>query len=129
MIDSGRPHRKLGVWQYSMQLVKTVYDLTKGFPKAQTFVLSSQIQRAAISIPSNIAEGAARKSRNEFLHSLNIAQGSLSELDTQLELAYNLKYIDEAQHSKAMLELTSTFKMLSGLVKSLKAKEVRGGVK
>jgi len=129
MIDSGRPHRKLGVWQYSMQLVKTVYDLTKGFPKVQTFVLSSQIQRAAISIPSNIAEGAARKSRNEFLHSLNIAQGSLSELDTQLELAYNLKYIDEAQHSKAMLELTSTFKMLSGLVKSLKAKEVRGGVK
>ncbi len=129
MIDSGRPHRKLGVWQYSMQLVKTVYDLTKGFPKAQTFVLSSQIQRAAISIPSNIAEGAARKSRNEFLHSLNIAQGSLSELDTQLELAYNLGYIDEAQHSKAMLELTSTFKMLSGLVKSLKAKEVRGGVK
>ena len=129
MIDSGRPHRQLGVWQYSMQLVKTVYDLTKGFPKAQTFVLSSQIQRAAISIPSNIAEGAARKSRNEFLHSLNIAQGSLSELDTQLELAYNLKYIDEAQHSKAMLELTSTFKMLSGLVKSLKAKEVRGGVK
>ena len=65
--ESGRPHRKLEVWQKSMVLVKTIYELTGEFPKEETYGLSSQMQRSAVSIPSNIAEGAARKSKAEFL--------------------------------------------------------------
>lgn len=122
-MDSGRPHRKLEVWQNAMKLVKTVYLLTKGFPKTEIFGLVAQMQRAAISVPCNIAEGAARKSKKEFLYFLNIAQGSLSELDTQLELAYELGYIEEQKRTQVMLELIRIFKMLSGLIRSLNAKD------
>ena len=77
-----RPHKKLEVWQEAMALVARIYSLTEGFPKSEVYGLSSQMRRSAISIPSNIAEGAARKSNAEFLQFLSIAQGSLSELDT-----------------------------------------------
>lgn len=115
-----RPHKRLEVWQRSMVLVKKVYDLTKEFPKNETYGLSSQMQRSAVSIPGNIAEGAARKSKAEFLQFLNIAQGSLSELDTHLELAYMLGYIDEERQKEILTELTTIFKMLSGLIRRLK---------
>ena len=118
--ESGRPHRKLEVWQRSMELVKTIYELTKEFPKEEIYGLSSQMQRSAVSIPSNIAEGAARKSKAEFLHFLSIAQGSLSELDTQLEVAYMLGYIDEEKRKETLAEITSIFKLLSGLIRSVK---------
>ena len=118
--ESGRPHRKLEVWQRSRVLVKRVYEVTKEFPKGETYGLSSQMQRSAVSIPSNIAEGAARKSKAEFLQFLSIAQGSLSELDTQLEVAYMLGYIDEEKRKETLTEITSIFKMLSGLIRSLK---------
>ena len=77
-----RPHRKLDVWHKSMGLVSEVYKATSTFPKIEEYGLSSQMRRAAVSVPSNLAEGAARKGNKEFKQFLNIAQGSLSELDT-----------------------------------------------
>jgi len=118
--ESGRPHRKLEVWQRSMGLVKTIYGLTREFPKEEIYGLSSQMQRSAVSMPSNIAEGAARKSKAEFLQFLSIAQGSLSELDTQLEVAYMLGYIDEEKRKGTLDEITTIFKLLSGLIRSVK---------
>ena len=118
--ESGRPHRKLEVWRGSMVLVRRIYELTKEFPKEETYGLSSQMQRSAVSIPSNIAEGAARKSKAEFLQFLSIAQCSLSELDTQLEVAYMLAYINEEKRKETLTEITSIFKMLSGLIRSVK---------
>ena len=118
--ESGRPHRKLEVWQKSMALVRRIYELTKEFPKEETYGLSSQMQRSAVSIPSNIAEGAARKSKAEFLQFLSIAQGSMSELDTQLEVAYMLGYIDEEKQKGTLDEITTIFKLLSGLIRSVK---------
>ena len=118
--ESGRPHRKLEVWQRSMTLVKMTYELTREFPKEEIYGLSSQMQRSAVSIPSNIAEGAARKSKAEFLQFLSIAQGSLSELDTQLEIAHMLGYITEKKRKETFDELTDVFKMLSGLIRSVK---------
>jgi four helix bundle protein len=88
-----RPHRKLDVWHKSMELVRDVYKASSAFPKMEEYGLSSQMRRAAVSIPSNLAEGAARKGNKEFKQFLNIAQGSLSELDTQVELAHMLGYM------------------------------------
>jgi len=119
-IPTERPHRRLDVWQKSMSLVKKIYDLTENFPKKEIYALSSQMQRSAVSVPSNIAEGAARRSKAEFLQFLNVAQGSLSELDTQLELARILGYINENQHKDINSEITLIFKMLSGLIRSIK---------
>jgi four helix bundle protein len=86
--------RDLDVWNLGLQLAETVYRVTGRFPKAELFCLTSQMRRAAVSIPSNIAEGRARKSSREFLHYLSISRGSLAELETQLELAVRLNYID-----------------------------------
>lgn len=82
-----RPHRKLDVWKKSMELVREIYQITYAFPKTEEYGLSSQMRRAAVSVASNLAEGAARKGNKEFKQFLNIAQGSLSELVTQVELA------------------------------------------
>src|SRR5215510_5282912 len=84
--------RDLRVWQAGMDLVEQVYLLTQQFPKHEMYGLASQMQRAAISIPSNIAEGHTRTHSKEYLHHLSIARGSLAELQTQLEIALRLKY-------------------------------------
>ena len=88
-----RPHHDLRVWQEAMELVTRIYSVTGTFPAEERFGLTSQIRRASISVPSNIAEGAARGSRKEFIHFPTIARGSLSELDTQLRIARNLEYV------------------------------------
>ena len=88
-----KPHKKLNVWKTAMELVVEVYRVTEKFPSNEIYALVQQIRKAAVSIPSNIAEGAARQTRKEFINFLHIAQGSLSELDTQFELAQNLGYI------------------------------------
>ncbi len=85
-----KPHKRLDVWKISMKLVKRTYLATSGFPKHEAYGLTKQIQRAAVSIPSNIAEGAARQTKKELINFLHIAQGSLSELDTQLDISLNL---------------------------------------
>jgi four helix bundle protein len=115
-----RAHRKLDVWTKSMTLVKDIYQATESFPKSEIYGLISQMRRAAVSIPSNLAEGAARKGKKEFKQYLNIAQGSISELDTQIELASMLNYIDENLYNNLMDGLNTISKMLFGLSRSLK---------
>lgn len=89
----GRAHYDLDAWKISRDLVTVVYRLTQRFPKEELFGLTSQMRRAAVSIPSNIAEGAARTGAREFAQFLNVARGSLSELETQLHIASDLGYI------------------------------------
>jgi len=116
-----KPHKKLDVWRISMDLVTEVYKVTDKFPKEEKFSLSDQIHRSAISIPSNIAEGAARNTKKEFVNFLPIAQGSLSELDTQIELAKRLKYIEEQSWKELDIMMERIDKMLTGLIRSQKS--------
>jgi four helix bundle protein len=95
----GKSFRDLDVWHLGVELAETVYRVTARFPKAELFCLTSQMRRAAVSIPSNIAEGRARNSSREFLHFLSISRGSLAELDTQLELAIRLDYTGSELHA------------------------------
>ena len=92
-----RPHHRLVVWQDAMLLVEDVYALTRAFPEDERFGLTSQLRRAAVSVPSNIAEGAARSGAAEFLRFLHIARGSLAEVDTQLRLAERLGFCPAEQ--------------------------------
>jgi four helix bundle protein len=89
-------HRKLTVWQEAVKLVEMVYRATRGFPKDETFGLTRQLRRSAVSVPSNIAEGAGRNSTKELVQFLGVASGSLAELDTQLEVARRLGYLNGA---------------------------------
>lgn len=115
-------YRDLKVWQAGIAVTKQVYILTQSFPKYETYGLSSQIQRAAVSIPSNIAEGWARDSTQEFLRFITIALGSLAELETQSIVSKELNYIDEETLAKILTQTNEIQKMLRGLQKSLKAK-------
>ncbi|MGL4619757.1 four helix bundle protein [Chroococcidiopsis sp.] len=115
-------YRDLKVWQAEMNLVFEVYRITQKFPKHEVYGLSSQVQRAAVSIPSNIAEGHTRESTKEYLQSLSIALGSLAELETQLMLAQRLLYIEAEDLELALSKTDSISRMLRGLQKSLKAK-------
>ncbi len=115
-------YRDLMVWQASIDLVEQVYCLTGYFPKMEMYGLSSQIQRAAVSIPSNIAEGHARDSTKEFLHHLSIALGSLAELETQLILAERLYYLDQQILESVFSKTDKIGRMIRGLQRSLKAK-------
>lgn len=92
-----KTHKDLDVWKEAVMLVKKIYELTSVFPKEEIYGLTSQIRRAVVSIPSNIAEGAARNSTKEFIQFLYIALGSCAELDTQLIIAKELGYINEDQ--------------------------------
>lgn len=92
-VKSKRMHHDLRAWQEAMVLVKDVYTITADFPREELFALTSQIRRAAVSIPSNIAEGAARTGHKEFLQFLSISRGSLSELETQLLIAAEIGYV------------------------------------
>lgn len=116
-----RNHRSLRVWQSAVDLVDDVYRITAKFPKEELYGLSSQMRRAAVSVPSNIAEGCARAGTRERIHFLNIASGSLSELDTQLEIARRQGYIADPQLLANRID--DVFAMLIALVASLKRKE------
>ena len=91
--------RQMDVWHLGVELAETVYRVTARFPKSELLALSSEMRRAAVSIPSSIAEGRARNSPREFLHFLSISSGSLAELDTQLELAIRLDFTDSDLHA------------------------------
>jgi four helix bundle protein len=114
-----KSYRDLEVWQESMNLVVECYQLTKKFPKNEIYGLSSQLQRAAVSIPANIAEGRQRQYRKEFIQHLSIAYGSLAELETHLQIAERLKYIDESKLSEMLSKAGKIGKMINGLKKSL----------
>ncbi len=106
----------------SIELAEQVYRVTKNFPKQEMYGLSSQIQRAVVSIPSNIAEGHARDSTKEFLHYLSIVLGSLAQLETQLILAERLAYIDKQTLESVFSKTDRIGRMIRGLQRSLKAK-------
>jgi four helix bundle protein len=94
MIKEIRNHKDLEVWKKSMDLVSNIYKITESFPNKELYGLTNQIRRAAVSVPSNIAEGAARSSKKEFIQFLYIALGSLSELETQIIIANRLEYLN-----------------------------------
>jgi four helix bundle protein len=117
-----RGFRDLEVWKKSMDLVVVCYRLTKGFPKNETYGLVSQLQRAAVSVPANIAEGRQRQHSKEFLQHLSIACGSLAEVETHIEIARRLNYIDEDQISEVLNETAEIGRMLNGLKRSIEKK-------
>ncbi len=113
-----RPHEDLKVWQDAMNLVEAVYTFSGAFPESERFGLTAQVRRAAVSVPSNIAEGAARRSTQEYLRFLSVARGSLAELDTQCQLAVRL---DMANRSPALLtSINRVFARLTALMNALK---------
>ena len=114
-----RTHKDLDVWNAAMELAGQIYTLTAQFPKEELYGLTSQTRRCAVSIPSNIAEGAARNSRKEFVRFLHIALGSVAELETQLILAKNMGFLSE---TSSFDRIEKVRMMLSGLIRFLKTK-------
>lgn len=112
--------RDLLIWQKSMILVTEIYQLTNSFPKEEIYGLSSQIRRSSIPIPSNIAEGYGRDGNKDYLKFLNIAIASLFEMQTQLEISFNLKYITEIQFNKIHEESREIERMLSSFTRKIK---------
>lgn len=114
-----KSYQDLEVWQKAMDLVMDCYQSTKDFPKSETYGLSSQLQRAAVSVPANIAEGRSRQYKKEFIQHISIAYGSLAELETLVRIAERLDYL-EINRSNSILEKTSEIgRMLNGLRRSL----------
>lgn len=113
-------HRDLDVWKKSLDLVEDLYQSTKEFPKEEMYSLTSQVRRAVISIPSNIAEGAARNSKKEFIQFLHIALGSAAELETHLIISSRLGYLKDSTQYQCRLDEIK--RMLLGLLSFLKKK-------
>ncbi len=120
-----KPHRRLEVWKKSMDLVTQVYSLTASFPGAERFGLVDQMRRCAVSIPSNLAEGAARRNDKELVQFLYVAMGSASELDTQLEISRRLGYFQEPDGIQVNNLLAEVDKMLVGLRNHLLRKSAK----
>ena len=118
-----RSFRDLIVWQRGMELAKTIYQWTERMPAEEKFGLTRQIRRAAVSIPSNIAEGYARNSKVDYIRFLRIARGSIAELMTQIELAVDLHPMQRSNRVDDLL--TETDRLLNGLIQSLTQKENR----
>jgi four helix bundle protein len=120
----GRPlksYRELIVWQKAVDLVVMTYKAAAGFPKSEIYGLTSQIRRAAPSIPANIAEGYGRGNRREYLQFLQIAQGSLKELETHLIIGEKLLYLTPSQAKRLLSETDGLGRMLGALIRKLKA--------
>lgn len=115
-----RGYEDLRVWQKSLECVKAVYRATGHFPKEEMYGLTSQIRRSAVSVPSNIAEGSARKSQKEFAQFIGVATGSLAELHTQLIISRQLGFLEKKSFEELELEIIDIRRMLSGLKVSLK---------
>ena len=115
-----KSYRELEVWKVSMEFVTEIYQITSKFPSSELYGLSAQIRRCAVSIPSNIAEGAGRKNTREFIQFLYISNGSLSELETQLEIAFRLGYLTEIEYFTEKIKYIR--KMLVNLIYALERK-------
>ncbi len=115
-----KPHKKLDAWKLGVELTIDIYKMTKTFPDDERFGLISQMRRAAASIPSNMAEGAARQTKKEFMNFLCIAQGSLSELDTHLEIASRLGYLSTVARGEIEAKMLRIDKLVSGLIRSVR---------
>ncbi|MGE5605489.1 MAG: four helix bundle protein [Bacteroidota bacterium] len=114
-------YKDLIVWQKSMNLVEVIYRITARFPRDEQWGLVSQLRRAAISVPSNIAEGYGRQTSGEYKHSLCISRGSLFEIETQIILCHRLGFIDENELNQIKSDLLQIGKMLTVLVSKLKS--------
>jgi four helix bundle protein len=114
-----KPHKKLDAWNVAMELAQSVYEVSRRFPSEERFGITAQVRKSAVSIPSNLAEGAARSSRNEFRQFLAIARGSLSELDTQLDLCVGIGILDAARRVALDRLLIRVDKMLYALREAL----------
>jgi len=115
-----KPHKNLKAWQLAMDIAIKIYSTTESFPAVEKFGIVTQMRRCAVSVPSNIAEGAGRNTKKEFVNFLHISQGSLSELDTQLELSLRLRYIDQNTWNILDNMLIEEDKIISGLIRSQK---------
>ena len=119
-----RSYKDLLIWQKGIKIVLIVYQLVKTFPQNELFALSSQLKRASVSIPSNIAEGYGRNLDKSFNHFLNISRGSLYEIETQLFIAKELGFIfDEILYREILIQLEEESKMINAFCKSLKSKD------
>jgi four helix bundle protein len=116
-----KTHRELDVWRVALDLAKDVYRVTNNFPKEEQFGLVAQMRRSAVSIPTNIAEGAGRKGTKEFIQFLYVAVGSACELDTQLEIARAVVACDESDINRLRDMLVRVTMMTRGLIRSLKS--------
>ena len=114
--------RDLNIWQNGKEIVKAVYEITKRSPDYELYGLTAQMRRAAVSIPSNVAEGFYRYHDKEYIQFLRIALGSCGELETQIEIAFDLKYIDETERQKLVEMIISECKMLKSLLNKLEQK-------
>jgi four helix bundle protein len=117
-----KTYKDLEVWKKSIELVASIYEATKQFPKEELYGLTNQIRRSAVSIPSNTAEGFSRASTKEYIQFLYIALGSSAEVETQLIIAKNIGYLPEHDFDKINNELKSIRKMLNALITILKGK-------
>lgn len=118
-----KPHKKLKAWQLGIEIAKDIYRITKDFPAEEKFGLVLQMRKCAVSIPSNVSEGAARSSKKEFVNFLYVSLGSLSELDTQLELAKDPAYLDHRCWAETDAKSIEEDKVLTGLIRHQKSKE------
>lgn len=114
-----KSYRDLQVWQRSKAFAVEIYRVTEGFPRREQYSLTDQIRRAAVSIPSNIAEGHVRQTDKAFANHLYIALGSAAELDTQLEIGLEVGYLKPEIHRTLIMELTQIIKMLRGLIRAV----------
>ena len=118
----GRSYRDLIAWQKSVAFVTQIYVSTQSFPQQERFGLTGQLRRAAVSIPSNIAEGQARSSPREFHHFLSNARGSLAEIESQLQIALNLGYLKADQGKSLLVQAEQVGRLLTGLMASIKGR-------
>lgn len=126
---SKMPHRNLLAWQKTMDFAANLYELTRNFPQEELYGLTSQLRRAAVSGPSNIAEGAAGRTRQQFSNYLSNAVGSLNEIDTQLELALRLAYVRQIDYNRLYEALDECLALTYGLRKAINSKQGAGSRK
>lgn len=119
-------HKDLIAWQKSIDLVTEIYAITKEFPKEEVYGITSQIRRSAVSIPSNIAEGAGRRSHKELTQFLYYSLGSLSELETQLIISFNLKYIPQEKRADLDDKISTLIRIITALIKSVQVPKKNG---
>jgi four helix bundle protein len=117
--DVIRSYRDLRVWQQGTNLVESIYVITQSFPKQEIYGLTSQMRRAALSTPANIAEGHSREHTKEFRNFLSVAQGSISELETELDIATRLGYLAAEQFNRLMAQVAGLAKQVRGLREAL----------
>ena len=117
---TSRPHKKLLVWQKSLHFVKDIYVLSNSFPQQEKYGMTSQLKRASVSILLNIAEGAARSSKKEFVQFLSISRGSVSEVDALLDILKELNYIESESYNSLAHKLNEISALLQGLIRKIK---------